>query len=176
MLRLSAKSGVGFEALCEFLDQQGAFGQRIMDVDYDIYAEGERELGWLNCQAKLDVNEPIDVDLFLMQLLGRLHRDLVVADAEVAHLKVIGMAEGVYAVSNLVSNFAQPTRSLPSMWKGREIDLVVNARVAVEPEALEPIVRSALADEATNAKADVQIASLQCFRPGRPVPTHRLDG
>ena len=111
-----------------------------------------------------------------MQLLGRLHKNLVAADAEVAHLKVIGMAEGVYAVSNLVSNSGQPMLSLPSMWKGREVDLVVNARVAIAPEVLESIVRSALADEAKNAKADVQIASLQCFRPGRPVPTHRLDG
>ena len=32
IIRLSAKSGIGFEALCEFLDQQGAFGQRVMDV------------------------------------------------------------------------------------------------------------------------------------------------
>jgi Ni2+-binding GTPase involved in maturation of urease and hydrogenase len=175
IIRLSAKSGIGFEALCEFLDQQGAFGQRVMDVDYDIYAEGEAELGWLNCQAKLNAKDPIDLDLFLMQLLGRLHKDLVAAEAEVAHLKVIGMAEGVYAVSNLVSNSGRPTLSLPSMWKGREVDLVVNARVAIAPEVLESIVRSALADEAKNAKADAHIASLQCFRPGRPVPTHRLE-
>ncbi len=78
------------------------------------------------------------------------------------------MADGVYAVSNLVSNSAQPVLSLPSMWKGREIDLVVNARVAVAPEALESIVRSAVADEAANSNAEVEIASLQCFRPGRP--------
>lgn len=175
VLRLSAKSGMGFEALCEFLDQQGAFGQRVMEVDYDIYAEGEAELGWLNCQAKLSSNDPIDLDLFLMRLLEHLHKDLISADAEAAHLKVIGMAEGVYAVSNLVSNSGQPVLSLPSMWKGREVDLVVNARVAVAPEVLESIVRSALADESKNAKSAAQIASIQCFRPGRPVPTHRLD-
>jgi Ni2+-binding GTPase involved in maturation of urease and hydrogenase len=176
VIRMSAKSGVGFEALCEFLDQQGAFGQRIMEVDYDIYAEGEAELGWLNCQAKLSASEPIDLDLFLMQLLGRLHKELVAMDAEVAHLKVIGMAEGVYAVSNLVSNSDQPILSLPSSWKGREIDLVVNARVAVSPEELEAMVRSSMAEEAATVNAVAQVVSLQCFRPGRPVPTHRLDG
>ncbi len=175
VIHLSAKSGVGFEALCEFLDQQGAFGQRVMDVDYDIYAEGEAELGWLNCQAKLNAKDPIDLDLFLMQLLGRLHKELVAVDAEIAHLKVIGMAEGVYAVSNLVSNSDRPVLSLPSMWKGCEIDLVVNARVAVSPEELEEIVRSAMAYEAANSDAESQILSLQCFRPGRPVPTHRLE-
>jgi Ni2+-binding GTPase involved in maturation of urease and hydrogenase len=175
VIRLSAKSGVGFDALCEFLDQRGVFGQRVMDVDYDIYAAGEAELGWLNCQAKLISTTLIDLDHFLMQLLGRLHKDLIAVDAEVAHLKVIGMAEGVYAVSNLVSNSDQPMLSLPSMWKGGEVDLVVNARVAVSPEVLELIVRAAMANESANATATAQITSLQCFRPGRPVPTHRLD-
>ena len=175
VIRLSAKSGLGFEALCEFLDQQGAFGQRAMEVDYDIYAEGEAELGWLNCQAKLIAKEPIDLDHFLMQLLGRLHQRLAAVEAEVAHLKVIGMADGVYAVANLVSNSDQPALSLPSRWKGLEVDLVVNARVAVAPDMLESIVRDAMASESAKVNADMPIVSLQSFRPGRPVPTHRLE-
>jgi Ni2+-binding GTPase involved in maturation of urease and hydrogenase len=174
VIRMSAKSGIGFETLCEFLDQQGSFGQRIMDVDYDIYAEGEAELGWLNCQAKLTAKEPIDLDAFLLQLLERLHKQLIAKDAEVAHLKVIGMAEGVYAVSNLVSNADQPVLSLASNWKGTAAELVVNARVAVSPDELETLVLSTLADEALASIATVDIRSLQCFRPGRPVPTHRL--
>src|SRR5262245_45550911 len=48
VLRMSAKTGAGFEALVEFVDQRGRFGQRLMDVDYDTYAVGEAELGWLN--------------------------------------------------------------------------------------------------------------------------------
>src|SRR5262249_35254662 len=48
VLRLSAKTGQGFEALTQLLEQQGRFGQRILEIDYDTYAEGEAELGWLN--------------------------------------------------------------------------------------------------------------------------------
>ena len=176
VIRMSAKSGAGFEALCEFLDQQGSFGQRVMDVDYDIYAEGEAELGWLNCQAKLNSAKPIELDALLMQLLGSLHARLVSIDAEVAHLKVIGMAEGVYAVSNLVSNADQPVLSLPSHWKGTEADLVVNARVAISPEELETLVRTEIATQAKAFDAAIDVRALQCFRPGRPVPTHRLNG
>src|SRR5437763_1883684 len=33
VLRLSARTGQGFEALTELLDQQGAFGRRILDID-----------------------------------------------------------------------------------------------------------------------------------------------
>lgn len=174
ILRLSAKSGAGFDALCEFLDQRGAFGQRIMEVDYDIYAEGEAELGWLNCQAQISSTNAIQLDSFLLSLVQRLHQTLIHQDAEAAHLKVIGMTDGVYAVSNLISNETQPVLSLASQWSGTEFDLVLNARVAIDPENLEDWIRTALKDEATLYSATAQIHSLQCFRPGRPVPTHRL--
>jgi len=88
---------------------------------------------------------------------------------------VIGMSAGVYGVSNLVSNVDQPVLSMPSLWKGDDIDLVVNARVAVSPEELEVVVRSALSTEAASVDATAQILALQCFRPGKPVPTHRLE-
>src|SRR5437762_10264660 len=48
VLRVSAKTGQGFEALTELLDQEGNFGRKILDIDYDTYAEGEAEMGWLN--------------------------------------------------------------------------------------------------------------------------------
>src|SRR5437764_1187627 len=35
ILRLSAKTGQGFEALTELLDQDGSFGRKILDIDYD---------------------------------------------------------------------------------------------------------------------------------------------
>src|SRR5207237_1246189 len=34
VLRLSAKTGQGFEALTELLDQQGPFGRKILTIDY----------------------------------------------------------------------------------------------------------------------------------------------
>ncbi len=175
IIRMSAKTGEGFEALCEFLKQQGAFGKRTMDVDYDIYAEGEAELGWLNCQGSIAAETPLDLDRFLIELLERLHRAMVTMDVEVAHLKAIGMAEGAYAVSNLVSNSEVPVLSLRSDWQGAAADFVVNARVAISPEELEALVRSSISDQANAVFATADIRALQCFRPGRPVPTHRLN-
>lgn len=175
VLRMSAKSGLGFDALCEFLDQRGIFGQRVMDVDYDIYAEGEAELGWLNCQTRLSSNQSIELDQFLIQLVSRLHQVLLSIDAEAAHLKVIGMTDGVYAVANLISNSTQPVLSLPSNWRGTNFDMVLNARVAIDPAKLESIVREAIEAQAESHLLQADTHALQCFRPGRPVPTHRLN-
>lgn len=174
VIRMSAKSGAGFEALCEFLDQRGVFGRRVMEVDYEIYAEGEAELGWLNCQAELTASSPLDLDAALVNTVSRLQAEFIQADAEIAHLKVIGLADGAYAVSNLVSNSSQPLLSLASTCQTRTAELVVNARVATSPESLEQLVRQAIHKLAEEVGGSASIRTLQCFRPGKPVPTHRI--
>jgi hypothetical protein len=52
--------------------------------------------------------------------------------------------------------------------------VVVNARVAIDPADLEVMVREELAAAAQFFEATQQVVSLQSFRPGRPVPTHRI--
>lgn len=174
VVRMSAKTGEGCDTLCEFLDQQGAFGQRMMDVDYDVYAEGEAELGWLNSQVTLASPSAFDLDALLLGLIRRLRDELAACSAETAHLKVIGLREGYYGVANLVSSFTEPTLSLPSGCHAPAAEIVVNARVAVDPETLAGLVREALAREAERFGAAATIKTLQSFRPGRPVPTHRI--
>jgi G3E family GTPase len=175
VLRCSARTGQGFQTLTEMLDQKGQFGRRVMDVDYDVYAEGEAELGWLNSQVAVRAPEPFALDSLLLDLIGRLHTRLVAASAEAAHLKVIGLCDSSYAVANLVSNAAGPELSLPSLATTRSADVVVNARVAADPATLEQLVRAELTDAVNNVSGNVTITSMQSFRPGRPVPTHRLE-
>ena len=173
-LRISAKTGEGFEALLEFLDQRGSFGRRILELDYDIYAEGEAELGWLNARLSLDGDKPFDLDRLVLDIVGRLHTAFRAADAETAHLKVIGLSPDSFAVANLVSNTSQPELSLPSRSQTREAELIVNARVALDPERLEREVRAAVEAACSAAGARTTWHETRSFRPGRPVPTHRM--
>src|SRR5207237_3211745 len=41
VLRVSAKTGQGVDAVTQLLDQEGSFGKKILDIDYDAYADGE---------------------------------------------------------------------------------------------------------------------------------------
>lgn len=174
ILRVSAKTGDGFPALVEFLAQDGQFGQQVMEVDYDIYAEGEAELGWLNSQAVVTAPQPFELDVLLTGIISRLHARFVAAGAEAAHLKTIGLCEGTYAVANLVSNATGPELSLPSSATVQEANVVVNARVGTDPQLLETMVREELAATCAEAGATLTIETMQSFRPGRPVPTHRI--
>jgi hypothetical protein len=174
VLRASAKTGEGFPALIEFLEQRGEFGRRVMELDYDVYAEGEAELGWLNSQVVVTGNAPFELDDLLLDVIGRLRDALTQLGAETAHLKAIGLWEGFYGVANLVSSFTPPELSLPSHCRVTSAHLVVNARVATDPQDLERLVRDVVAASCRAIGAEGRIETLQSFRPGRPVPTHRI--
>lgn len=174
ILRMSARVGTGFEALLELLDQKGEFGRRILDLDYDIYAEGEAELGWLNSSLTVNADAPFSLDDLLVGIVDRLRVSLAEVGAETAHLKTIGLWEGYHGVANLTSSDAPAELSLASDCQTQQAEVIVNARVAVDPETLTDHVRAAV-DAACNALgAKAEYRQTQSFRPGRPVPTHRF--
>ncbi|MDB5388111.1 MAG: cobalamin synthesis protein [Planctomycetaceae bacterium] len=174
IIRMSAKSGAGFDALLEMLDQRGSFGKRILELDYDIYAEGEAELGWLNSSLQVISAQPIDLDKVLVGIIDRLRDSLAAIGAETAHLKTIGLWEGFYGVANLISSDNPAVLSLPSNCQTQDADVVVNARVAVDPVILEKLVHEAVNAACKDVGAEAKFKQTQSFRPGRPVPTHRF--
>jgi G3E family GTPase len=174
VLRMSAKTGQGFEAFVEMLAQRGRFGQRLMELDYDVYAAGEAELGWLNSSLQLTASEPFSLDQVLLEIVQTLDQSFRAHNAEPAHLKTIGLAEGAYGVANLVSSTSPPETSLASLAYVREAQIIVNARVATLPDLLQQQVEAALAQVARQHGARLQILQMQSFQPGRPVPTHRI--
>jgi G3E family GTPase len=173
-LRISAKTGEGFAELLKFLDERGDYGRRILDLDYDTYAEGEAELGWLNASLSIAAARPWDLDPLLLDVTGRLHAALGNLDAETAHLKVIGLWQGFFGVANLVSSQSKSELSLASHCHTHEANLIVNARVAIDPQALEREVRAAVEAACQAVGAQATWNETKSFRPGRPVPTHRM--
>ncbi len=174
VLRISARTGEGFDALTRFLQQDGEFGRRVLDIDYDIYAEGEAELGWLNTNVGVSATGEFSMDELLLDIVRRLQTSLNDLQAETAHLKAIGLWEGFFGVANLISSQQSPELSLPSGCEVAEFDLIVNARVVCDPESLESVVRRDVAAACQQLGAIADFRATQSFRPGRPVPTHRV--
>ncbi len=173
LLRVSAKTGEGFDRLTELLDQDGGFGRKILDIDYDVYAEGEAEMGWLNASIKVTAPAPLAVDGLLLDVVTRLRGAMAAGGLEVAHLKAIGLSDQSFGVANVVSSETGPELSLESSGRAGEFDLIVNARVAAPPELLEEKVRRHVKAACEAVGAAGEFRTLQSFRPGRPQPTHR---
>lgn len=173
LVAISAKTGQSFEGLVEVLDQEGAFGQKILSIDYDTYAEGEAELGWLNASIHLRRETPFAIDEVLLEVVTGIERALV-AGAEVAHLKVIGLEEGgAFGVANIVSSGSPAELSVPAKQTAKEMDLIVNARIATDPEELHQHVKQIVSDLCTQLGIVPTFREAQQLRPGRPTPTHR---
>ena len=171
----SAREGTGFDDLLKALEAERIPRNGMMEVDYKIYAEGEAELGWLNCQIKANSkpDEPFSLDEVTLAFVETIGKKLTGENAEVAHLKVLGQTLENSSVANLVSSDGNAELSLASEIQIASCELLVNARVATSPETLSSIVESAAKELGSSLSIDFEIGEMQSFRPGKPEPTHR---
>jgi G3E family GTPase len=175
VLAVSAGTGAGFDQFIQALEQGTLTpGQRTMEVDYDIYAQGEADLGWLNSQGTARADSPFDLDALALGLVRGIQNLLTSQDAETAHLKVTVKGAGAIAVANSIDNTTPPKLSQPAHRQANEADLIINARVALDPETLAQLVAQGTRQAAHGVGAVAELTNLRSFRPGRPVPTHRL--
>ena len=170
-----SRSGAGLEAWFTYVAdaQQGA--GIAMSINYDTYAEGEALLGWFNATVALTSEGEVDGNTMVLALMSAVQRRL--GAAEVAHLKMTLSPEdgsGEIATANLVSGdgTAELAQSLSDdISQGQ---LVINLRAEADPEKLRTAVDGALAEIATTFSLTATIDHHEHFRPGRPVPTHRV--
>lgn len=173
VVEIAARTGAG---VADWIDGLlgGRSGGRVLDIDYDMYAEGEALLGWLNCTVT--AGGTADADELLLALAGRVHADLAAQGLEIAHLKLtLTPAEGGgISVVNAVRTDRPPELAfgLDAQVDGGEITL--NLRAEADPERLEAAVRTALDEEGRARGLTLRADHLERFRPGRPVPTHRM--
>ena len=171
---ISAKTGENVEQLIESLEQDAPPRSWTMEVDYDTYAEGEAELGWLNATCRVS-GKSIELDRLCVAVVDELRQELSQADAEPAHLKVLCAAGTQTSVANLVSSDTPTMLSVSSEAMAERAKMIVNARVRLDPETLDTLVRKVVAQAAQQQGLDIEVDDLQSFRPGRPVPTHRVQ-
>jgi hypothetical protein len=107
-------------------------------------------------------------------LVERLAEACRMAGVEPAHLKILAAADEGTAVANWVCSTHPPELSTASQVRTTEARLTVNARVATDPTVLSELIRDETACWAAAHGLDHELRDLQSFRPGRPMPTHRM--
>ena len=149
-----------------------------MDVDYEVYADGEARLGWLNCTLRLDAKTAIDSNKLVHGLAAELQRQLNRAGAEVAHLKMTLATDSNLrdlAVVNLVRNDLVPELSQNLQGTFMSGELTINLRAEAAPEVLRDTVKSAVDTCAQpNSTLAMKWEHMEFFKPGKPQPTHRV--
>ena len=175
ILSFSARTGEGFHDLTTWLVGANPGGlPQSPSIDYDVYAEGEAELAWFDGRFGISAPEPIDMDEVLMKLGVLLRERLSVSDLEIAHIKLFLRAgEHVCAVS-IARSGAAPEPSRTADARISSADLLINARVAAEPDQLRAIVDECLRTWAETSRFSVSQGGTSSFSPARPVPAYRV--
>jgi len=148
-----------------------ARGRALTDIDYDTYAAGEAELGWVN--TTVDLDGPLDVSAFRTALMERLQEALSAAEIEVAHLKFSLSSDDALCHANLTATDGTPRYDGPQLGTVEAAQLVVNVRAVGDPAEIEAIVERAI-DETAGDDVGVAVERSQAFRPEYPEPVHRM--
>jgi len=170
---LSGLTGEGFDAWERELEADRPSGRNVAAVDYDVYAAGEAELGWLNLALDVTAGSPFDGCALALGLVESL-RAALAGRAEIAHAKALFESEDGAAVASCTgaASPAALSRRLPlPAGRGR---LVLNARVHLDPGALRATAEAVLAELLPRFGAAARLLDAAQFRPARPVPLHRV--
>jgi Ni2+-binding GTPase involved in maturation of urease and hydrogenase len=175
VLEVSCATGEGLEVWFGLVTAEELGSGDSMEVDYDVYADGEALLGWLNASVRLTAAAEFDGNALLMNLAIALRDRLAGRQIEIAHLKMtLVPSEGPDMGSvSLTQSSGKPaaTHSLVSPLEGG--NLIINLRAEADPDLLKAEVNDAMG-ELRNVQGEVTV--LASFRPGRPTPTHRMAG
>ncbi len=179
ILFVSSRLGTNLDMWFARITSEEQAGGKAMEVDYQVYADGEALLGWLNGTVELAAKQAFDADKFLKRLTSEVQQRLQARNAEVAHLKMTLSPDscllGEIAVVNLVRSDFVPELSLTLEGPVTGGQLIINLRAEAAPEVLGTMIREALA---ASAKAfptlKATLDHLEHFRPGKPSPTHRF--
>lgn len=180
ILTVSARSGTNLDEWFARLVSAEQSASTAMQVDYQVYADGEALLGWLNCTVQLSAPQPFDSAQLLRQLAGEIQQRLQNSQAEVAHLKMTlspdASLAGEIAAVNLVRNDFVPELSYHLEEPVKSGQLIINLRAEAAPAVLGAAVREGLAAAAQHfPNLTATLDHLEHFRPGKPTPTHRIE-
>ncbi|MBM3967333.1 MAG: cobalamin biosynthesis protein P47K [Planctomycetes bacterium] len=183
VLSMSARTGEGLEAWLDTIQAHAATPNATgrsgpMDVDYDTYADGEAQLGWLNMTVHVGGTE-FDGNAFLISLLADLQKrafESVDDGIRIAHLKAtLTPSQGNdVGVANLVRDDFSVEQSHRLQEPLSEGTLLLNFRAEASPEVMQNLADSSLRALLAQLRLTGQEVLVEAFRPSRPNPTHRL--
>jgi Ni2+-binding GTPase involved in maturation of urease and hydrogenase len=170
----SAKDGSGLDAWFDLIDASKPGSDASMELDYDLYAEGEALLGWLNCTVRLDSTAPFDANQALLGLARDLRARIAAGGGEIAHLKMtLDSGDGSLSVVSLVRSDAEPDLRESLLDRVGGGSLIINLRAEADPDFLEQATRTALGSLGSGLRWTIEHS--EHFRPARPTPVHRLS-
>ena len=174
-ISVSAKDGHGMnEWLDTLLSGRPGANTVLRQIDYDRYATAEAVLGWLNAAIKITSIEAFNAQTLARYFAQDLQKAFKIKNAEIGHLKFVMTQAGKAMWTNMTHLNAEPVISGDPLGELSRVSLILNARVRMEPDELESIVRESLSKTFKENQMQYEIEEFQCFSPAYPEPPYLI--
>jgi G3E family GTPase len=178
VLSVSARTGEGLDEWFSRIASAESDDRQAPGLDYELYADGEALLGWLNATLRVTAASPFDGNALALDLAREVGVRLATRDIEIAHFKTtLTPDEGIgdLAVVNLVGSDRAAESSHRLQEAMRAGELIVNLRAEGDPQVLHDIlIRDVLPALCRRMAIAASVVHVEHFRPAKPTPTHRF--
>lgn len=175
VISLSAESGDGLNEWLDACLSQSSAGSHVIDVDYDIYAKAEADLGWLNGRGVILSDTLFEPKIMLESILNQINATCQSKQVVIAHVKSHFRHDDYELKASLIQTGGDILwNTLPDKKLVMSIEFIMNARVTTTPEALENIIVDAFKTVASGSHATIDFHSLECFSPLPPEPVYHI--
>jgi G3E family GTPase len=172
---MSALTGQGVAGWVDFLLSGKTGGGRILELDYELYARAEAELGWLNATVELTAERRFSPREIAEVLVSQIQRKAAVGEMSIAHLKILVTAGEVSDRIALTDTYGFPRWSdNVAIPETDSLSLIINARVHSSPEELTKLIKGSVAESAHLFRVAADLPHLESFSPAAPKPQYRF--
>jgi len=161
------------EKWMDVLEQFEPLDRVSLDIDYDIYADGEAQLAWLD-ESMTIVSSQKNAVMIAKEIISQIDQDIKEKKLTISHLKF-------FVETEVWKKKISITSSLPlSFYLSEENDavqahLLINARVETEPAVLQQIINDTLKQMVKKHDCNIMVEKWSAFKPGYPKPLHRIS-
>lgn len=174
---MSALTDQGVARWVDILLSGRRAGERILDIDYDTYAEAEAVLGWLNATVEMAASSAVLPGEVAEALIRQIQRNLTEAGMAIAHLKILVATDVETNRIALTDTQGQPQWSAkPEFPAVGELSLIINARIRMTPKDLTDSIHDSVTTIADGFGMQAKVTHLESFSPQRPKPRYRFAG
>ena len=147
--------------------------RKSLDLDYDIYGEGEARLGWMDVELSIITGDQ-SADEITVILIKKFYSRITELQLPIGHLKFL-IDDGTEKTKISYTTAGQEEIKISNNLKRTSaVHLLINARVQTEPDKLKRILNSVITSVTATMDVTITTNNLSFFKPGFPKPTHWL--
>ncbi len=142
-----------------------------LQIDYDVYGDGESKLAWHD-QA-IEIYSPnYNALQAAIDLMRTIYQNILLNKYPVGHLKFL--LNGEKKISFTYDSQGELMDAIENK-KDNLATLLINARVETSPEMLSHLMSEGIKETEIKSNCKITVKSLASFQPGFPSPTYRIE-